>query len=267
MSTAGQTYLATATGVLRSSSGAGWSIETTGFSNVSRCERVTTDANDPVPLYVAAEQLLRSTDQGHSYQELFVTGAAAGWRIHVVVPLGSRIFAGTEGRLLVSGDGGGSFAPTQIAGSPRTVEDILVVDKGPPATLLLATDSGVFYTKDEGASFEAQLQGLTSLDVRAVERHPSGGFIAGTVNGAFTTPALGSAWTPCGLRGEINDLLLHDDLLLAATNEGVFWTRDATGWQQLPGLAGRWPNSLAIDRDGTLLVATRGDGLHRAALP
>jgi hypothetical protein len=42
---------------------------------------------------------------------------------------------------------------------------------------------------------------------------------------------------------------------------------DGVVWEVLPGLDDREPRSLGIDRDGNLLVGTRGSGLFRAPYP
>jgi ligand-binding sensor domain-containing protein len=110
--------------------------------------------------------------------------------------------------------------------------------------------------------------GLSSREIHSLTRGGSGELYVGTADGVFGAASPGGPWTAYGMKGHVvHDLLAVDGRLVVATYDGVFFADPGGVWSELPGLAQRWPISLALDHQGRLLVGTDGRGLHRAVLP
>jgi len=102
-----------------------------------------------------------------------------------------------------------------------------------------------------------------------VARLPGGRIFAGTPDGVFSAAAPGGTFerrSPAECWAD--SLLAEGDAVFVACDEGVFRSGDeGLTWNELPGMAGRWPTSLGVDGNGNLLVGTWGFGLHAAPLP
>lgn len=261
----------TTSGVLRSTTAApGWVVVSQGFAagNHSETFDLWLDPADAAQVLVAGEGIFQSSNGGTSYSRIYVTGSADQWRCTAVTRVGSQIYAGTRARLLVSQNGGASFTPHLLNGSPRVVHSLL---HDPVAgALLVGTDSGLFVTQDDGQTVSAYMQGLPQpTEVWALAAAPAGGYLAGTSTGLYFSSALGQPWTSRALADSVvAALLVTGQRVVAAGEKGVFVSLDGGAtFTELPGLAYRWPQALALDPQGKLLVGTEGYGLHRSIQP
>jgi photosystem II stability/assembly factor-like uncharacterized protein len=270
----GTLYLATPTGVLRSTNdGASWSIEITGFptglySASSYTVSVSTDEADPDILAAGGQFVMLSTDGGSTFDLVFDPDEEDYWWVETVEVSGSRLYAGTPTRFHYSPDSGSSWFPHLVGGEEREVYDILLYEDDPPL-VVVATDTGIFSTQDNGDSFEAFSDGLSSQEVYALARLPGGRLFAGTPDGVFSASAPGERWERRSPEAcWADDVMVHDSSIFAACDEGVFWSGDeGLTWNEIPDLAGKWPICMCVDGGGNLLVGTWGFGLHAAPLP
>jgi len=242
----GLTLLSTSSGVLRSTNGgASWAVISDGFepADHSTTRHLWLDPADANRVLVAGEGVFRSTSGGTSFSRIYAATATDSWSCTVVAQAGARIFGGSWTQLLVSLDDGGSWSPHLVDGSKRVIQDLLV--DAAATALLVASDSGVYYSKDDGASFTSHYQGLGNLDVQVLAQAPGGGYLAGTLSGLYRSSGLAQPWTTAGLAGrEVLDLLVSGNRLVAATDTEVFHSVDSgKSWKALPGLAGLWAMS------------------------
>jgi len=258
--------LSTSTGILRSANGGDWTLIYKGLAPHSWTTDLRLDPSDPNQVLVAgAVGVLRPESGGTSLVKIYDATAEDDWLVNRVAPAGTTIYAGSI-QLLVSHDGGSTWKAQLVGGSNREVQDLLH-DPSIPA-VLVASNSGLFYTKDDGESFTVYNSGLGSLDVRALARASGGGFWAGTATGLYRSAGLDQPWIAAGLTSRVRALLVAGGRVVAATDAGVSCSLDeGKTWKQLPGLESSWPRSLGLDVQGRLLVGTSGHGLYRAPLP
>jgi photosystem II stability/assembly factor-like uncharacterized protein len=151
------------------------------------------------------------------------------------------VLAGTTTGLLKSDDGGRTFRPTGVTGTP-----VYRLDWPGPA-LLMATGRGVLLSPDSGATVTTVTAGLPAGEARALAL--SSFFSVDPVmfagvgsHGVFRSGDAGKTWTPAGLTDHtVNDLVWLGPTLYAATDQGLFRSEDlGKKWTPLAeGLAGR----------------------------
>ncbi|HEY6931673.1 MAG TPA: hypothetical protein VJA66_18525, partial [Thermoanaerobaculia bacterium] len=123
---------------------------------------------------------------GHGGLHLVTVGALASHRVFAVAedPVSrSIVYAGTDGGLFKSTDGGITFGTQVTNGLTATVIFVLLFDPASPSTLYAGTNFGVFVSKDGGNSWMPMNLGLTKPGVLALVRAPDGTLYAAT-NGA-----------------------------------------------------------------------------------
>jgi photosystem II stability/assembly factor-like uncharacterized protein len=153
------------------------------------------------------------------------------------------VFAGTRDGLLRSRDGGRTFLPTSLSGTPVTRIE------WPGPALVVGSGRGVHVSMDAADTFEVAGTGLPPGDVQALAL--SSYFAADPVlfasvgsHGVLRSEDGGRSWKPCGLDGmTVSDLVWLGPILYAATERGLFRSESAgKTWSPLgEGLAGAAP--------------------------
>ncbi|HUG52791.1 MAG TPA: hypothetical protein VMR21_04295 [Vicinamibacteria bacterium] len=176
------------------------------------------------------------------------------------------VFAGTADGLLKSTDGGLTFAPTVLRGTPVTHME------WPGPALVVATGHGVLVSTDGAQSFGSGM-GLPNGPPAALA--VSSFFIVDPVlftavgdAGVFRSADGARTWAPAGLEGKtVRDLVWLGPILYAATTEGLFRSDDAgKRWTAASGLAAQPARQLifplAPDSGLEAFLATDAGVLH-----
>ncbi len=112
-------------------------------------------------------------------------------------------------------------------------------------------------------SFQQGDNGLGNADIRSIAAYHDT-VVAGTQNGVYKLQVSpDTTWIPFGLSGRtINNLLMTDSALLAATNGGVFRYDDST-WVALStsGLPQSTVSDVEVDSSGNLWAGTPSSGI------
>jgi photosystem II stability/assembly factor-like uncharacterized protein len=148
------------------------------------------------------EGLYKSVDAGRSFQRM--TGPEVIVNDIFIDPRDSnRVLLATDrGGVLLSKDGGSSFAQSNEGFSARRIEALLV-DGGSAQKLYAGVVNdksygGAFVSKDGGAHWEQISTGLDGRDVFALAESPDGSILAGTNHGIFALDSgdTGHFWSP-----------------------------------------------------------------------
>jgi len=225
-------------------------------------------AAPPHAMYTAAQVLFRSTDGGQSWQTISpdLSGAdpsasgctdntpveqatACGYgTIFAIAPSPLRdglVWLGTSnGRVFVTGNGGGDWRNV----TPDGLEDwskvnLIDASANDTATAYVAVDRHrlddfsprAYVTHDGGESWREIGHGLPAdTYVKVVREDPKqpGLLYAGTSRGAFVSFDDGENWQSLQLNlptTGINDLLVHEDDLVIATQGRALWVLDGVG--------------------------------------
>ncbi len=264
----GTIFLGTFAGVLRSDDGGqSWSESTTGLlvdSNTSSVVQLPTDPN--TILTASFGEISKSADHGMTYSTVFTCDQNDDYHVHVARLVAGKIIAGAWADALTSDASWTVFTHRTVGATFRDVRDILALDS--TGTMLVAgTEDGVYLSTNGGASFVTASSGLGNLDVNRLALLSDGTLLAGTVSGLYRAPSAGGQWTASGLpTANVADLLVTANHVLAATDGGVFDSPDGLTWTSIHGLEAHYPQSLAFDHSGRLLVGTNGFGLYATPL-
>jgi ligand-binding sensor domain-containing protein len=153
------------------------------------------------------------------------------------------VFAGTAEGLFRSRDGGRTFAPTPLAGTPVTRME------WPGPALVVASGRGVWISMNAADTFQGPGEGLPpgavgALAVSSFFAADPVLFAAVGAQGVVRSQDGGRTWKPSGLDGiSVSDLVWLGPILYAATERGLFRSETAGGtWSPLgEGLAGAVP--------------------------
>jgi len=264
----GTLYLTTPSGVLVSSdAGATWTDQTQGMQWDSfTTGSVQLPGSPDTLLFAGSDGILQTVDGGGSFTTIYSTGIADNYHASTVHIVNGEIVAATWGGIVTSDASRTVFTHHDVAGQTRYVYDVVAIDTA-AMQLLAITETGLFFTSDGGATFVAADAGLDASVFR-VAILPDGTLLAGTDQGIFRASAPTGPWNPSGLGpATINDLLVAQGHVVAATSLGVFASTDGAAWTFIPGLEGMNPSALAVDTAGRLLVGTTGYGLYITPLP
>ncbi len=178
-------------------------------------------------------------------------------------------YAGTNGSgLYVTYDAGSNWA--KLTGFPAefpNIRDILVTQN---KEIFVATyGGGIFYSKDNGATFTAKNSGITNLFTQALAMTKDGKLICGTYgSGIFYSLNYGATWvrTDHGLRYDnINSIqVMNNGYIVAGSYGGGFYvSRDTckTWLVSNTQLKNVFINDLVKDLTGKLYAATNGAGV------
>jgi photosystem II stability/assembly factor-like uncharacterized protein len=219
----------------------------------------------PAALYLGAQVLFRSIDRGEHWQTLGgdLTGKVEGTPdcdkdlpvarakacgyglIYSIAPsplAADEIWVGTDdGLIQLTRDGGGHWAEVTPKDLPEWARvdsvDVSALDRG---TAYIVADNHrqddfrphAWRTHDFGKTWQDIAAGLPQQDYAAVVRadpQRRGLLYAGTYSGVFVSLNDGDSWQPLQAklpRALVNDLLVHGDDLIAATQGRALWVMD-----------------------------------------
>jgi photosystem II stability/assembly factor-like uncharacterized protein len=179
------------------------------------------------------------------------------------------VYAGTNGSgLYVSYDAGSNWA--KLTGFPEEypcIKDILITEN---KDIFVATfGGGIYFSKDNGATFKAKNTGITNLFTQAITITKDGKLICGTYgSGIFYSVDYGVSWTRSdrGLRYDnINCIqVMNNGYIVAGSFGGGFYvSRDTckTWLVSNTQLNNIFINDLVKDITGKLYAATNGAGV------
>lgn len=261
-------YVGTSAGLWLSESNMPWQLRADALAQSAFVYDVTLGTTNPDRVYVAGDALARSNDRAQNFSVILPSSQTDGWSFRAAAERNGRMFSGSYARFAYSDNDGAAWTGVLLGGTGHIVYSIL--PRASNNDVVVSTDTGIFWSTNNGASFTASNGGLAdSNDMRAVAETPDGTLVlASSLDGVWAKPNMGATWTRAGLNGiVIRDLATTPSGVVAATYEGVFITKDnGATWTEIPGLADRWPRSVAAGVNNTILVGTESHGLYRASL-
>ncbi len=204
-----------------------------------------------------APALSKSTDGGATWSDLsaalpVATGKAVASTIAIDAASPSTLFLGLSSygdpgvHLLRSTDGGSSWAATVKGLPPNVSVYSLVIDPQSSSTLYAGTDSGVYRTRDSGATWIPFSQQLAGVPTRSLAIGPDGQFLhAATDYGPF-------------------DVEIGQGALDLSANRLLFWDEDRLSVRTL--ISGVWvstPEEGPFTAWNATAIADGADGLSR----
>jgi photosystem II stability/assembly factor-like uncharacterized protein len=188
-------YLSACSGIYKSENAGLLFHKINGIPSSARRTRVL--VQDPASrdtVYAGTtEGLYKTTDAGRNFHRM--TGADVIVNDVYVDPGNSKhvLLATDRGGVMVSENGGESFAESNEGISGRKVEALLVDRKNPEKMYAGVVNDksygGVFVSSDGGTSWTQIGHGLEGLDVFALAQSSDGTVLAGTEHGIFALPA------------------------------------------------------------------------------
>jgi hypothetical protein len=255
-------YLATSAGVLHSSAGADFTIDTVGqrYSTRTRAVAIAPDGT----VLASGRSVWASRDQARTWTTLNVLDGSDVYFGFSIALAGSRVYIGTATRVIRADPPWTTWTSHPVAGQNREVVALRIVD----GALWAGTPTGLFVSTDEAASFQP-VAGVAE-DCLALEQLADGGLVVGTDFGTYISDPTRTTWQHQGPASFIvKGLAIIDGAIVAAGFGGVFASRDrGVSWQPVAGTDGLSAISVIEDPgDGSLVIGTAGDGLVRARLP
>jgi photosystem II stability/assembly factor-like uncharacterized protein len=288
-------FASACSGIYRSNDGgAAWEkLEGIPYS-ARRTPVIRQDATRPTILYAGTtEGLWKTADGGGSWRRI----SPRSWVINSMVILPrdgageSRVLLGTEQHgVLASDDGGASFHASNEGFHHHRIVSLAVdpQDSQRAAAVLEHAPEALLMTENGGYSWVSMSAGLDGEAVRQIFSSPAGWWAALASGGLarFDMPrniwtrmgevsesspsAENSAGDSAGGRGEIrvfrptvNDLFFGDSAWFAATEQGLFVSRDTgRSWTELPfGLGELSVGSVRASRDGRQIRLVSSGGM------
>ena len=191
-------------GIFRSTDAAAtWTPINGGLLDLS-IQTLTIDPTSPNTLFAGSiHSLFRSTNGGAVWQRVYDVGQEGVFTIRIDPRSASTLYAGImyygplpdplppPGGVIKSTDGGTTWSRLGN-GLPNLGVRALAISPGPPATIYAGTwGTGVYVSRDEGATWSALIAGPITSDVYSLEFDRSGTLYAGTFRGAFRLVPLG----------------------------------------------------------------------------
>ena len=200
--------------------------------------------------------VFRSSNAGESWSALGAGLNNTSVRALAIAESG-EIFAGTHDGVFRSTDNGDTWSP-----SLRDV-DISTLVSGPG--VLFAGDgclcSGVYRSRDGGASWEKVNQGLATC-VKSLAMDSAGAvFVATAADGVYRSQDKGDSWAPAstGLTAlALKTIAVNNegDVFVGSASDGVFRTEDRGRTWSRAGLKGVGVNTLVIGVDDEMFAGT-----------
>jgi photosystem II stability/assembly factor-like uncharacterized protein len=278
-------FASACSGIYRSNNGGGaWEkLEGIPYS-ARRTPVIRQDLARPEILYAGTtEGLWKTTDGGASWRRI----SPRSWVINSMVILPgngggeSRVLLGTEQHgVLASDDGGASFHALNEGFHHHRIVSLAVDPQDPEraAAILENAPDALLMTQDGGRSWAPISAGLDGEAVRQIFSSPTGWWAALASGGLARFDAHRNIWTHLGVVSEpsasalnsasdfgggarvevrafrhaVNDLFFGDSAWFAATEQGLFVSRDSgRSWTELPFGPGELPvGSVRASRDG-----------------
>jgi photosystem II stability/assembly factor-like uncharacterized protein len=289
-------FASACSGIYRSDDGgAAWEkLEGIPYS-ARRTPVMRQDAERPEILYAGTtEGLWKTADGGASWRRI----SPRSWVINSMVILpgkgagDSRVLLGTEQHgVLASDDGGASFHASNEGFHHYRIVSLAVdaKDTKRAAAVLANAPDALVRTEDGGENWVAMSAGLDGEAVRQIFSSPAGWWVALASGGLARFDARRNTWMHVGVvaepsssalnsgsdfgdtaRGEVrafrpavNDIFFGDSEWIAATESGLFVSRDSgRSWVALPIGPGELPvGSLRASRDGRQLRLVSSGGM------
>ncbi len=186
-------------------------------------------------------RIVRSVDGGRTWKETvqgFPSGAATS--VHDVA------FDPTDGNVVYV-----STAHEQVGAEP-TAKDAF----------------GVFKSIDQGKTWSAVNDGLTSLDVDTVKVSSKKMVFAGTMNGVFVSTNGAAHWIPTAMTHPVESLLIDPlgTVFAGTAEDGLFVSFDTGAtWQAVDGVPKGKVADLSISQ-GVLYAGVNDNGVYRSML-
>jgi len=139
----------------------------------------------------------------------------------------------------------------------------VAVDPAAPATLLAGTDSGLFGSRDGGATWKSELAGMRVWVAGFDVRHPTMAFAGTDGAGVYASADAGATWAPASIGipdPHVRALAFGLDGIAAGTDSGVAVTPDGKSWRDA-GLDGYHVAALTVAANSpqfTLIAGTDG---------
>ncbi len=252
-------YTSACSGIYKSENGGELYHKVQGIPATARRTRVLMqDPRDAKTVYAGTtEGLYRTADGGMNWSRL--TGPDVIVNDVFVDPTDDRklLLATDRSGVLSSGDAGKTFANANSGFSQRLVQSLLV-DAKQPQTLYAGVLNdkiygGVFVSKDDGASWQQQADGLAGRDVFVLAQSPDGGVYAGTNNGV--AKLVNGTWQAAG------EVVVHSSRKVATRQGKRRVVKEVDSVKSSGPVQGR-VNSL--DLAGSAWYAATAKGLYRS---
>ena len=260
-------YASACSGIYKSDTGGQVFHKVQGIPSTARRTRVLMQdpTNDKIIYAGTTEGLYKTENAGADWARL--TGPDVIINDVFVDPANGQhlLLATDRSGVLASQDGGKTFSGANSGFSQRLVQTLLL-DRKQPQTLYAGVLNdkiygGVFVSKDDGASWQQQADGLGGRDVFVLAQAPDGAIYAGTNDGIAkladgkwqatgevlthtshkvvvrehkrrVTRTIDSAKKAGAIEGRVNGLDLDGDSWYAATAKGVYRSTDSgTSWE------------------------------------
>lgn len=205
-----------------------------------------------------------STDSGIKWRPLNPVGLSNNG-INCFMWAGTNLFAGTDGGVFLSTDGGNTWFAVNSGLYNNVITSLAKIG----SKIFAGTSSGVFISSDNGAFWYNSSYGMTNYDVRCLLT--DGDFLyAGTGGGIFKSTDNGNSWISSNfglISQDVYALLLNGSTIFAGTsslsNAASIYksTDDGNSWNS-SGLPNKITYSLFQLPTG--LYAGTGDGVYRS---
>jgi hypothetical protein len=183
------------------------------------------DANSPPNL-----GLIESRDGGNTWKDISLSGEAD---FHVLRSSGERVygFDGTQGRLMVSSDGGREWAQR----TPPAAMFDLAIDPRNPDRIVVSTEAGVFSSTNAGKGWRPLRDDIAGLlawpAADALYMVDGQGQVQHSADGGRRWQFMGRiGGQPAAFMAHEDELFagLHDGTVKRSTDGGASWTMRAT---------------------------------------
>jgi photosystem II stability/assembly factor-like uncharacterized protein len=288
-------YTSACSGIYKSETGGELYKKIQGIPSTARRTRVLMiDPTSPSTVYAGTtEGLYKTVDAGATFKRM--TGPDVIVNDVYVDPKNPQhvLLATDRGGVLESDDAAATFKASNSGFSQRQVSSLLVDAKSPQTILAGVVNDkmygGVFVSKDQGATWMQQSEGLNGRDVFNLSQAGDGTILAGTNSGVFRWD--GSAWklsgklvkaekktryvvhrgkrtkeettvmVPAGeLEARITDIDAAGAIWYTSTANGVYASRDqGATWEGGPVLGKA--EYRAVASDGPMVVAAQRTAL------
>jgi photosystem II stability/assembly factor-like uncharacterized protein len=288
-------FASACSGIYRSDNGGGAWEKLQGIPySARRTPVIRQDVVQPEILYAGTtEGLWKTVDGGASWRRI----SPRSWVINSMVILpgngagDSRVLLGTEQHgVLASDDGGANFHASNEGFHHRRIVSLAVDprDTERVAAVLANAPDALVRTEDGGKSWVAMSAGLDGEAVRQIFSSPTGWWVALVSGGVARFDTQRNTWTRIGVVSEssssvlnsagdfargrgairsfrpvVNDLFFGDSAWFAATDQGLFVSRDCgRSWTELPFGLGELPvDSVRASRDGQQVRLVSSGGM------
>jgi photosystem II stability/assembly factor-like uncharacterized protein len=285
-------FASACSGIYRSDdAGAAWEkLEGIPYS-ARRTPVIRQDAARPEILYAGTtEGLWKTVDGGASWRRI----SPRSWVINSMVILPgnggeSRVLLGTEQHgVLASDDGGASFHASNEGFHHQRIVSLAVDarDAERAAAVLENAPDALLVTEDGGTSWAPMSAGLDEEAVRQIFTSPAGWWVALASGGLARFDAQRNSWTRIGVvsgssavnsardlvgskdelrsfRAAVNDMFFGDSAWFAATEQGLFVSRDSgRSWAEVRFGPGELPvGSVRASRDAQQIRLVSSGGM------